>query len=258
MGPGADLALDWRIRLWVLLPISLATALMAVLRFNVVSLLLRAPRVDLFKVRDASALSRAAALRRGGHALHPAQVAARRSVLGAADGPLRRAAASSTSPLALLMSPESLGNQVVGLLTSTVPSVVLGAWARFLFGGIAVCRLPFPLSQRFRGMLQAGIERAGQSLDVRYVSALSWFVINLFGNASIVELFLSRDGEAFDMRSDKHAADVAGQLASSPQGFNDARDAERKALHAFEHRCGLADLEAKLIASDPTAAAGSL
>lgn len=37
-------------------------------------------------------------------------------------------------------------------------AVVLGAWARYFFGGFAVCRLPFGLPQRFRGMLQSGIE----------------------------------------------------------------------------------------------------
>jgi ER membrane protein complex subunit 3 len=245
------LFLDWRIRLWVLIPITISTALMALLRSNIVAVLIRPPRVDLLKVRDASALTRSAALRRSADAMHPSQVLARRAAFTAADGPLRRSAAAATSPMALLMNPESLGNQVVGLSMSTVPSIVLGAWVRFMFGGFAVCRMPFPLSQRFRGMLQVGIERAGQSLDVRYVSALSWFVINLFGNSGLVQLLMSSEEDVFDSAPENRAANFAGQLTSVFQGVNDARETERKALVSLNARYGLDRLEAKLFATDP-------
>lgn len=247
----ADLVLDWRIRLWVLLPITLATALIGMLRVSVASILVRPPRVDLFKVRDASALKRSTAFRRAAHALHPAQAAARRAAFSASDGPLRRSAASSTSPLPALMNPEELGNQVVGLLCSTVPSVVLGAWVRYMFGGFAVCRVPFPLSQRFRGMLQTGIERAGQSLDVRYVSALSWYVINLFGNSSIVQLLLPKGREGVGASVEDQAAEAAGKLSTGFQGFNDARETERKALVSLAPNYDLDVVEARLLATDP-------
>lgn len=249
----SDLVLDWRIRLWVLLPITVATILIGLLRSSIVSLLVRPHRVDLFKVRDASALSRSAAFRRASRVLHPAQVAARRAAFSSAEGPLKRSSADKVSPLATMMNPEHLGNQVVGLLTSTVPTVVLGAWVRSLFGGFAVCRMPFPLSQRFRGMLQSGIERAGQSLDVRYVSAFSWFVVNLFGCSTIVQLLLPSGVEAVDNFSDNQTSNAAGQLAAVFQGFNDARDAERKALESFKPVYGLHKVESNLVVEDPTA-----
>lgn len=250
----SDLVLDWRIKIWVLVPITVATFVMGLLRHYVVLLLLQEPRVDIFKFRDASALARAHALREASGFIHPAQFEARRAYFLTPDGPLRKQGVTP-SPMSLMMNPENLGNQVIGLLSSIVPQMVLGAWARFLFSGFAVCRVPFPLGQRFRGMLQAGIERAGQDLDVSYVSALSWYIINLFGNSSIVQLFLSADNEKESAITDAHAADMAGQVASVFQGFNDAREVERNNLQAFEYRNLLSDVESKVLKWDPASVA---
>lgn len=40
-------------------------------------------------------------------------------------------------------------------------------------------KVPFPLTQKFRGMLQRGVEI--QNLDVRYISSLSLYFLILFG-----------------------------------------------------------------------------
>lgn len=246
-----DLVLDWRIRFWVLLPITVASILIGLLRSSFVSLLIRPHRVDLFKVRDASALSRSSAFRRASHILHPAQVVSRRSAFLSSEGPLKRASTDKASPLASVMNPDQIGNQVVGILSSTVPTVVLGAWVRSMFGGFAVCRVPFPLSQRFRGMLQSGIERAGQSLDVRYVSAFSWFIFNLFGSSTITQLLLPAGVDPVDNFPSDNATSAAGQLSAVFRGFNDARETERKALDSLNPTYSLREVESRLVAEDP-------
>lgn len=249
-----DLVLDRAIQLWVLLPITVATFLMGVLRHYAVVLLTREPRVDIFKMRDASALARSQALREANGFILPAQFEARRAYFLRPDGPLRKEEITS-SPISVLMNPDNLGNQVIGLLSSIVPQMVLGAWARFLFSGFAVCRLPFPLSQRFRGMLQSGIERAGQNLDVNYVSALSWYIINLFGNSSIVDLFLTSDAENRGTVTDAHALEMASQMASVFQGFNNARESERDDLQSLDCKYALLDVETRLLSLDPKSVA---
>lgn len=151
-----------------------------------------------------------------------------------------------------LMDPEMLGNQVISLLMQMVPSVVLGQWVRYLFGGFAVCRLPFPLGPQFRGMLQIGIERAGQSLDVRYVSALSWYIINLFGASGIVDLLLDGgEDDLGDVAGEAQSVSAASRLASLFQGFNDAREKERKILVSMKPVYSLVEREVNLLSRDP-------
>lgn len=52
-------------------------------------------------------------------------------------------------------------------------------------------RLPFPLTIRFKAMLQTGV--ATQDLDVRWVSAVSWYVLNLIGLKSVFALMLGNE-----------------------------------------------------------------
>ena len=52
-------------------------------------------------------------------------------------------------------------------------------------------KLPFPLTLRFKSMLQSGI--ATRDLDVRWVSSLSWYFMNLFGLQSVFIFILGSD-----------------------------------------------------------------
>lgn len=52
-------------------------------------------------------------------------------------------------------------------------------------------KLPFPLTYGFKAMLQRDI--ATPDMDVRYVSALSWYFLNLFGLNGLFKLMLGSE-----------------------------------------------------------------
>lgn len=50
-------------------------------------------------------------------------------------------------------------------------------------------KLPFPLATHYKDMLQSGI--LTRDMDPRWISGLSWYILNLFGLRSLYKLILN-------------------------------------------------------------------
>jgi len=74
-----------------------------------------------------------------------------------------------------------------------ITSAIQYAWVSFFFSGFIIGKVPFPLTQKFRGMLQQGVFI--ESIDVRYVSSLSLYFLALFGLSGLQNLILGADEE---------------------------------------------------------------
>lgn len=241
-----QLSLDPALQLWVLFPITLATLLMVQLRRNLTALLSREPPLTPVKVSNASQLARAALLRQNFGYLSCPQFEARRLFFVRDDGPLDKPQEQvEQSPLAALLNPHALANQAATVVLSVVPQTLLGQWASIVFQGLIICRLPFTLSPRFRSMLQGGVEHAVQNLDVSYVSSLSWYILNLFGNSALVSLFSVPESV------DALIPNLGPQSTVSLQPGK-IYNTERTALASINYRSELADQIEIFLATDPT------
>ena len=159
--------LDAAIRAWVLLPITLAMFLVGALRHHAMRLTRDGGAADVVALREANVARRAERCRQFAGYLRPGAFAARRTFYCAADGGALRKKSEKASPHAAMLSdPTVMTKMMTKNAMMMAPNMLTAAWVNFFFAGFVVGRTPFPLTQRFRGMLQRGV--ALQSLDVTY------------------------------------------------------------------------------------------
>lgn len=93
-----------------------------------------------------------------------------------------------SNPLADSSFNDALMNMAKGNLMNFIPQTLIMAWVNFFFAGSVVMKLPFPLTEGFKSMLQNGVNTP--DLSVRYVSAISWYFVNLLGLRPIYSLLM--------------------------------------------------------------------
>ncbi|KAG8904817.1 ER membrane complex subunit 3 [Tulasnella sp. 403] len=213
----ASLYLDPQIRDWVLFPITLVMILVGLLRHNVTLLLASPPKKQPAPViREQRALLRSQILRQTSkHSpLPPSYYHTISSSLSTAfqngtylkDGP-RDPNAPPAPPPNPLADPTAMEGMMDGMkkqMAMNIPQMVIMGWINFFFHGFITIKLPFPLTIGFKPMMQRGINTP--DMDVRWVSSLSWYFLNLFGLNGLFRLILGND----------NAADSSKDLASSP------------------------------------------
>ena len=103
-----------------------------------------------------------------------------------------------SNPMQAMMDPNMMGSMLKNNMFMMVYNIVLFQVIGSLFSGFINARMPFPLAQGFRSMLQQGLTLTG--LDVRYVSSLSWCFLCLYGLQGLQTLIIGESSLMEDMR----------------------------------------------------------
>jgi len=130
-------------------------------------------------------------------------------------------------------------------LAMVVPQLFLMAWVNHFFSGFCIGKLPFPLTLSFKGMLQRGIDLT--TLNVSYVSSLSWYVLVLFGLRGINQIVL---GEASLGDDAQLMQDQMSMQAVGPSGvpdINKVYQSERENLELVKHEWDLDAAEMRVL-----------
>lgn len=103
--------------------------------------------------------------------------------------------AGPTNPFTDAGTNDALMNMAKGNVMNFVPQTIIMGWVNYFFAGFVIMKLPFPLTDGFKSMLQNGV--ATPDLNVRYVSSISWYFVTLFGLRPVYSLIMG-DSSAAD------------------------------------------------------------
>jgi hypothetical protein len=148
-----------------------------------------------------------------------------------------------TDPAAM----EGMMGMMKGNMAMMIPQTLIMSWINAFFAGFVILKLPFPLTIRFKSMLQSGVMT--RDLDVRWVSSLSWYFLCLFGLQSVFIFILGNDNAA----TQQMGMPAAGTQGPSP--FHPGQDpdkmflAEAENLEVLEHYNVLQGVEERLLKS---------
>ncbi|KAK3565957.1 hypothetical protein QTP86_023360 [Hemibagrus guttatus] len=243
---GPELLLDSSIRVWVVLPIVFITFVVGVLRHYVTKLIQSDKKVELEQVSDSQVLMRSRILRENGKYLPKQSFAMRKHYFNDAETGFFKKVKRKVVPKNPITDTSMMTDMMKGNLTNVLPMILIGGWINWAFSGFVTTKVPFPLTLRFKPMLQRGIELV--SLDASWVSSASWYFLNVFGLRSMYSLILGQDNAADQSRIMQEQ--MTGAAMAMPPDPNKAFKSEWEALEIVEHKWALENVEEELVSRD--------
>ncbi|XP_076003547.1 ER membrane protein complex subunit 3 [Genypterus blacodes] len=238
-----ELLLDSNIRLWVVLPIVFITFLVGVIRHYVSILLQSDKKLTLEQVSDSQVLIRSRILRENGKYIPKQSFLIRKFYFNNQEDGFFKKTKRKVVPPSPMTDPSMLTDMMKGNVTNVLPMILIGGWINWTFSGFVTTKVPFPLTLRFKPMLQQGIELL--SLDASWVSSASWYFLNVFGLRSMYSLILGQDNGADQSRIMQEQ--MSGAAMAMPADTNKAFKAEWEALELTDHQWALESVEEELM-----------
>ncbi|KAJ5232967.1 ER membrane protein complex subunit 3 [Penicillium chermesinum] len=222
---------------WILIPISVVMILTGILRHYATS-------------RERHALLRGVNLRNHAAAVLDREAFEQRKtylVNGFRNGSFLKDPENQGQPPANPMTDpagmEAMMGMLKGNMMMMIPQTLIMSWINAFFSGFVILKLPFPLTIRFKSMLQSGVMT--RDLDVRWVSSLSWYFLNLMGLQSVFGFILGSDNAANQMAQQVGMANPAAMMNPMQPGQDPDKlfKSEAENLEVMEHFCILDGVE---------------
>ncbi|CCW67103.1 unnamed protein product [Phytomonas sp. Hart1] len=188
-----NILLDPNIRDWVLLPLIAIVIFLGILRHYATLLFTSQPNINMTAVCNTNIANYARLLIHSGNNLSP--VAYKKRVEELMNHDLKKKV-SPPNPMEMMNDPNMMMGLLKNQFMTLVPNMGMMMLVSNFFTGFVVAKLPFPLYQRFRGMMQRGLDI--DDLDCTYVTSLSMYFLIMFGSQGILQLLLGQDATMND------------------------------------------------------------
>jgi len=235
--------LDPSIRNWVLVPIVLVMILVQVNRSYVQVLIKSSKDTEPETLKQMSLLQRSQKYRRNNRLLtEKAYLTRKQFFIAKEKGKLRSKTEDAPAPNPM-QNPDNMMEMMKGNMTMMIPNIVMMGWISYFFNGFVLVKIPFTLTEGFKQMLQRGVEL--QTLDVSYVSSLSWYFLVMFGMRGLFTLLLGENS----VPDDTALMQQQMGMGANPQQFNAAAafKQERTAIRYLDHRFVVIEAERRYL-----------
>mmetsp|Transcript_19599 Transcript_19599/g.25701 ORF Transcript_19599/g.25701 Transcript_19599/m.25701 type:complete len:313 (+) Transcript_19599:166-1104(+) len=256
-----NLLLDSDIRDWVVLPLLVIMITAGLLR-HYLGIVLKGSnkKIPYVEGRAKGSLARASRLRSGASNFITSQKwEARRRYMSAKEGGMLRdqaewaeEEASSEKNAASGMDPANpmaMMDGMKGQMAFMVQNMVMMQGISHFFQGFVLVKVPFPLTQGFKGMFQRGLNLG--TLDTSYVSSVSWYFLVMYGLRAFFRLVIGTPTQEMQ-ETGKIQQDLGMQPSAGPQKF-DAPGKLRMEADNLElmprHKSNMDDVEKRLLGS---------
>jgi len=190
-----DITLDPGIRIWIFAPIALITFLFSLAMHYIRVMVSSDRKATLDQIKDSQILTRSRILRANGRFICPRAFHMRRDYfVNAEEGVLSIGKKKPNQQKNMMTDPTMAHEMMKGQLLNMVPNIVIGYLVSMLFSGFLIAKVPFPLTFRFKSMLQRGVELP--ELDPSWISSASWYFICIFGLRRLYSLVLGENNHA--------------------------------------------------------------
>ncbi|KAI5919497.1 integral membrane protein DUF106-domain-containing protein [Camillea tinctor] len=239
---------------WILFPITVVMVLTGILRHYASVLMATAPKKqDQKTMREQRSMLHGVATRNNFHVLSAPSFRARRDYLTNAyeSGAFLKNPDQRGQPPPNPMTDPGAMDGMMGMMKNNmammIPNTLIMSWINAFFSGFVIIKLPFPLTIKFKSMLQAGV--ATKEMDPRWMSSISWYFLCIFGLQSVFNFLLGSENAASQMAQQMGA--MGPQAA--PQMFGPGVDpdkqfkTEAENLAVVEHYSVLDGVEDRLL-----------
>ncbi|OMJ76087.1 hypothetical protein SteCoe_24650 [Stentor coeruleus] len=229
-----EILLDSSIRNWVLIPIFIVVFLAGMLRIVVSQLMDSKEEQEKNDLCVQETVLRVQRLKKGCKILSDISYRNKRAYFCKATvGVLHKEFDSNAMPF--FMDPTSQLGMIKKNAAYGISTMLLLTWVSSFCSGCILARIPFPLTQKFRSMLQRGVELS--ALDVTYVSSSSLYFLMMFGMNGILGLAMG------DLMKEK-IRDMALPMMQGPaKDLGKIFKAERENLELVSHKFRLNGIE---------------